>query len=668
MAAKRQLLLELLAKDSTGPATKGAAENLDLVAASAEDAAKATDNLGDQAGQSKEEVERFGKSNRTAAEHAERLQREIESCEKELHQLAVAFAEADAVADRTDLSKSIRRTQSDLRKLNKNKGLIDDLVPSEADIEQEFESLAPVVEKESTKLFAGVSDVAVPALAGLAVAAAPQIGATISGAIIGAVGLGGVVGGFAIAAKDPRVKQAASSMKTAIGDELKDAATPFVNTSIKGISQVGGAVKRINFGQIFQDSAKNAIPLIDGATDAVEKLGGAIENVIHNSGPVVTEIGHELSAFSGVLADGLNSLADNGEQGAEALHQLFLVVNGTVSAVFSLVNGLTEVYGALDKISGGGPTHLLDVWAASTANVADKSRDLAQALVDEGVPAMNDFGDAVLTDGASLNELADAADRAAQAQLGLFGDATAVAKAEDAATEAAKKNGRTLDEHTKKGQANRDALTTLGGALIRNAEDYRDLNGVGPKTDAVMASNRKAFLRAAEGMTTSHQAAVDLTNAIFGIPAKKSPVVHASVTGKEKLDELGHRIQGINSKSVTVSVSVTGEERLDTLGHRIGGYRAGGGPVKKGKAYVVGEKRAELFVPDRDGTIIPSIDQLGAGGGSGGGSPAGTRTVAVENRITFDFANAQSLMARALIEMLRTQPGFRATVVKTLQL
>lgn len=43
-----------------------------------------------------------------------------------------------------------------------------------------------------------------------------------------------------------------------------------------------------------------------------------------------------------------------------------------------------------------------------------------------------------------------------------------------------------------------------------------------------------------------------------------------------------------------------------------GGFREGGGPVQAGKAYVVGEKRPELFIPDQNGSISPSV---GAGGG-----------------------------------------------------
>lgn len=40
---------------------------------------------------------------------------------------------------------------------------------------------------------------------------------------------------------------------------------------------------------------------------------------------------------------------------------------------------------------------------------------------------------------------------------------------------------------------------------------------------------------------------------------------------------------------------------------RVDGYRAAGGPVTAGRAYVVGEHRPELFVPNTSGTILPSV-------------------------------------------------------------
>lgn len=41
--------------------------------------------------------------------------------------------------------------------------------------------------------------------------------------------------------------------------------------------------------------------------------------------------------------------------------------------------------------------------------------------------------------------------------------------------------------------------------------------------------------------------------------------------------------------------------------------RAGGGPVRRGHPYVVGERRPELFVPDEDGTILPSVPPTARG-------------------------------------------------------
>lgn len=42
-------------------------------------------------------------------------------------------------------------------------------------------------------------------------------------------------------------------------------------------------------------------------------------------------------------------------------------------------------------------------------------------------------------------------------------------------------------------------------------------------------------------------------------------------------------------------------------GGSIAGARAGGGPVQKGKSYIVGEERPEVFVPDQNGTILPQV-------------------------------------------------------------
>jgi hypothetical protein len=409
-----------------------------------------------------------------------------------------------------------------------------------------------------------------PVLGIVAAAAAPGIGATIAGAVVGGVGIGGIVGGVALAAKDPRVQAALVGVRSTITKELTTAAQPFVDVSIKGIHQIGDAVEKIDFKSIFADAAQNAGPLIDGVATAVTALGKGIADVEHNAGPVIKELGAEIGNIGKSIGSGLTSLSHDSREGASAMHELFMMINGTVDATFALVNGLSKTYGALQKISGGGLLNTFDAIGSASAKVAGRTRDIATEAA-RAVPVLDKYGRAVLTDGASLNEMAQASFTAANAQLGLFGDLTSVARAQVNAAKAARENGRTLDANTEKGRNNRDALTALGSTLVKNSEDYYALNGAGQATQKVMANNRAAFLRAAESMTKSKKEAEALTNAIFGIPNKDVYInVHQVSDGRERVDQSGHRVGGYYAHGGVVGAAASGGGRsgLTMVGER----------------------------------------------------------------------------------------------------
>lgn len=79
-----------------------------------------------------------------------------------------------------------------------------------------------------------------------------------------------------------------------------------------------------------------------------------------------------------------------------------------------------------------------------------------------------------------------------------------------------------------------------------------------------------------------------------------------------------------NKKKVSVDLSVTAlaSNMTQALSHNIGirAVRERGGPVLAGQAYIVGEKRPEVFVPDTNGTILPRVGVPGGGAGGAGGS------------------------------------------------
>jgi len=77
------------------------------------------------------------------------------------------------------------------------------------------------------------------------------------------------------------------------------------------------------------------------------------------------------------------------------------------------------------------------------------------------------------------------------------------------------------------------------------------------------------------------------------------------------------------------------------------GFRETGGDVQAGKPYIVGEKRAELFIPQTNGTILPSLD---AAKGMSGGS--NNLTVHIQAMDSQDVLRAMDSIKRPLAEML----------------
>ncbi|MDO8308560.1 MAG: hypothetical protein Q7V58_09445 [Actinomycetota bacterium] len=78
--------------------------------------------------------------------------------------------------------------------------------------------------------------------------------------------------------------------------------------------------------------------------------------------------------------------------------------------------------------------------------------------------------------------------------------------------------------------------------------------------------------------------------------------------GRERLMRLMDNLAASMDRTSTITVTVTTVFRSAFESGTLPG-RDSGGPVSRGHAYIVGEHRAEVFVPDADGTIVPSISQ-----------------------------------------------------------
>ena len=79
--------------------------------------------------------------------------------------------------------------------------------------------------------------------------------------------------------------------------------------------------------------------------------------------------------------------------------------------------------------------------------------------------------------------------------------------------------------------------------------------------------------------------------------------------------------EGIRAVALVLAQLTLGKSLGDALGGATAsifgglfGGREGGGNVRAGQPYIVGEKRAEIFIPPQSGKIIPRIDGPGGGG------------------------------------------------------
>jgi hypothetical protein len=628
---KRSLLLELLAKDKTAAATRSASDNLDDVADSAKDADRA--------------AERFGKTGRTAAGHVEHLDREIEACERELKQLAVAFTEAETVADRADLSKAIRRTETDLKRLSRARGEIDDLIPK-VEFKPEVGRRAGIDLVKS--IGEGIGSAKGGLMAGSIAALAPEIGAVVAAGVVGAVGLGGVIGGLALAAKGPAAKQQATDIGKAISEGLQaEASTAFAAPLAKSLDELEGLAARSipKVGKIFDETA----PSVEGLTEDFERftdglLGGAV-NAAQKSGPVMGALGDTLGDTGESLGNFLSVMAEHSDEAAVALGDVNDVLQDTITVATTVIDVLATVKGGFDSLDAGiakipvlgqvfdltkknlmGPLPILAELFKNTDELGNASIRALRPQA-ELAPKMDATTAAAKGEATALSDLAT--------EIKAQSDPTfALIKAQDDLRAAKKGVNEAQDKYTKNSPEYRSALAKAAEAAIALESAA---GGVATTSDGKLTPALKATLQAAgitggkidelerqfadakktaDKFAKTYQAKVE----VAGLAAAKATAARISATLAAIKDEnvkINYQVNGVNSSRLRSNVDKN---------------REFGGPVKGGHAYVVGEKRAEVFVPDRDGKILPSVEQYQRAVGMGtsmAAAPAGSAPVNV---------------------------------------
>lgn len=489
-----------------------------------------------------------------------RLKSELSLAEGELRRLGEAYARAGSAAERLDITKQIRQQKSEISSL---KGVI--------------ESIGPEVAKAGVRFG--------PVLLTAAASAAPFVGAVISSAVIGGAGVGGVIGGVTLAAKDPRVKSAGAELSQNLLADLKVDSGPFIDPVLKNINKVGVAFDRLRprIQNVFRNSSQFLDPLVDGTLAGVGGVLRGVDSLVAKGGPVINAFGRLVANEGQAIGDAFETISGGADDAAHALDDAGAVTASATRQIGYLVRGLTELYGFLSaghRAVGNWERELLgmskteDLTIQSTSVLAAVQKTVTQVMLTAGEAA----GDA----GLHMSTYADQMDAATTKGRGLYDSQTQVADAVAKAKKAVDENGKTLDINSEKGRANRNILSDLAGTLTDNYQAYVKVNGEGAAAGRVAASNREQFIKLAQQFGLSKKAAADLATQFGLIPANKTTNFHANTHDAEaRAKALGDKLDAAaRTRTANVNVVInTGrlssiENRLNRLGGSL--YNASG--------------------------------------------------------------------------------------------
>lgn len=605
--ADKTLTVDLLANDKGERATKSFADNLDKVGDAADSAGKSTKKLGEESDRAKDRIAGLDSQAKTIRQNLAFL-----------HQ---AFGDAADDAERMDITKGIRKAEAELKRVVKSRDVLKAILP---DPDKSGRSIG-------AKLGDGIGDGLASVSGKLGTAVGPTIGLAIAAAaapiLVGTLGTAlaagsaaGVLGvGIMAAVKsDQKIKDAGAQAGSVFVTGLQTAAQRALSGRILGvIGDLAAAGDRLTdkLGTAFSKLGPYIRPFTKDIIAAGEAVTGSLIDSAGKSGPALLGLGKSVR----LVADGVGnfiSIVSNG--GPEAAANLQLIAGATKDFLTFSGTVLTTLNKLGDMPFITGPA--LPLLRKHYSDVAKEQKALADGAPDAAA-GIKDMGQVAAEAAPPLRTAADALKDIVASNKALFDSTTAVAEATDRANLSFAENGKTINANTAAGRANREALSSVADAMNRKYEASLKVNGEGPKTDAVARKNIESFRVLAERLTGSRQKARALADQLLAIPdVKRNVTIIGLSQAKIVARRINETLASIKNKNVHINYITASGKSSSELRANYEKGREYGGPVRKNQAYVVGEKRAEVFVPDQTGTIIPSIEQFMQRGGGGGGS------------------------------------------------
>lgn len=565
MSRRVSVILELVtgeyiqASVKVSSVTKAVTEEMKSLDRNVDKVDRSMAELGVTANVAKRQVDGFGDEARGAARDLAILDAQIAATKLAVRALGMEFArtgdetvgakwkqESRRLAEMQRLSKSLTKGSSGMF------GFLDDFGGLPSDL-------------RGLGIAAGVA---------VAAGAAPVIAGTISAAVVGAVGLGGVAGGAFLAAQNPVVKQAWKDMGQSLLTELENAAQGFVGPVIQASYALKQDFEQSGFLQVIKESAKLVDPAERAIGGFIRELGPGFRRAIEGAGPVLNQFAVDFTDFGGAISKMLDDFADAAPQAAVAFHDFFDAIDQGVEATGNLFEVLTKLYPlvrqpGIDQIPWFG---LLDVYGKLT----DQGQIMGVSLGDNTKALHDQAIEADLTEKA-IAELNGETKAMFDNQMDVDKANLNVQKGFVDLAQTLKDNKNAWSDHTKAGLEDR-------GMLLNQVQALYD--------------QRAANIKANMSQEDANKIYQDGINKLKGM-------VGNSKDAKRAFDDLAgdYRIRIFEER--IIGQEVVDWSTLRNLERKAAG-RANGGPVMAGVPYRINERGSETVTFPASGTVHPA--------------------------------------------------------------
>lgn len=607
MGDKEELILDLMSRNKMGPGTTGAARDLDKVGTAADAAGKKTKGLGTAAEAASRHTDALGDNSSQAARKIDKLDHEIKKVNQDLVFLAAQLADADDAAGRMDISRGIRKSQADLKRLTNAKGVLSGLLPDPGPAAKSFTQKlgAGLVDAGATVGKLAGNNLGITIGAAAAAAAAPVLIPALSSALSAGAGLGVIGAGVALAVKnDKKIQEAGAAAGKLFIAKMGDGAKAFRGPVLESIGVLGDAGSRIavKWTKAFGQMSGSVVPFVKDVTQGVERISDAFVNVAGRSQPAIAGLGDAWKLVADGVGDGLESMSNGSEEAASNLVLLGGVVGSTVRGVGDLINMFNQAAGN-PWITGPIIPQLKKNYqeaADATGTFTKHTQGLTQAQQ-------------MATTAAQAHR--DSLAKLATEMLAATDPAFALLTAQDKVRDSQKALTEATEKHGKKSREAREATRNLATAAL---ELQGKVGALGATFDGKLTPSMRNTLRSA-GLTKGQIAAVEgeMRRAKrAGDAYARNYKANVSVSGTKMATLSLKQVRVLAAdipRSVTIAMRITGVGNVSKAAAAIRkNQRASGGPIARGIPYLVGEEGPEMIVPEAAGRVLSAAATRGA--------------------------------------------------------